>query len=127
MHVYCVANCGHTTASLLVLHPCNTTRYQNNLSLVGISRSNSFIFSLHSLSLSISLSPSLLEFICLTFNNIRIYVTTFGKHIKYERYLTHLWPERHVAHFMLFFPYRKQLCYSFQNIEKYLFALKDHL
>ena len=32
--------------------------------------------------LSLFLSPSLLEFICLTFNNIRIYVTTFGKHIK---------------------------------------------
>ena len=58
MHVYCVANCGHTTASLLALHPCNTTRYQNNLSLVGISSSNSFIFSLHSLSLSLSLSHS---------------------------------------------------------------------
>ena len=76
--------------------------------------------------LSLSLSPSLLEFICLTFNNIRIYVTTFGKHIKYERYLTHLWPERHVAHFMLFFPYRKQLCDSVQNVKNYLFALKDH-
>ena len=34
-------------------------RYQNNLSLVGISRSNSFIFSLHSLSLTLSLSLSL--------------------------------------------------------------------
>ena len=57
MHVYCVANCGHTTASLLVLHPCNTTFvikiiFRSLESLIQIVSYFSFL----SLSLSLSLS-----------------------------------------------------------------------
>ena len=72
----------------------------------------------------LSLSPSLLEFICLTFNNIRIYVTTFGKHIKYERYLTHLWPERHVAHFMLFFSIQKTIVLFISKYRKIFICIE---
>ena len=97
-------------------------RYLNNLSLVGISHSNSFIFFfLFSLSLSLSLSLSCTHsFTCLTFNKIRIYVTTFGKHIKYERYLSHLWPERHVAHFMIFCRIENNCDFSLRRINNFL-------
>ena len=43
---------------LAIQHRGHQIRYQNNLSLVGISRSNSFIFSLYSLT-SLSLSPQI--------------------------------------------------------------------